>query len=78
MKIQTIVTSKGTTTIPKELRRRAGISKGTILNWELRDRGVFATPNAETLKPMQRHIRTRAGAWAGKISGVELLKRTRG
>jgi hypothetical protein len=29
-------------------------------------------PNA-----MQRHIRARAGAWMGKISGVQLLKRTR-
>jgi hypothetical protein len=26
---------------------------------------------------MQRHIRARAGAWMGKISGVQLLKRTR-
>jgi hypothetical protein len=52
MKTETKVTSKGTTTTPEDLRKRAG--------------------NA-----MQRHVRARAGAWMGKISGVQLLKRTR-
>ncbi len=77
MKTETKITSKGTTTIPEALRKRAGISAGTILVWEFRDRGVFARPKAGTANAMQQHIRSRAGAWQGKISGVELLKRTR-
>ena len=77
MKTETKVTSKGTTTIPEELRKRAGISPGTVLAWELRDNGVLARPKSGPPNTMQRHIRARAGAWMGKISGVELLKRTR-
>jgi bifunctional DNA-binding transcriptional regulator/antitoxin component of YhaV-PrlF toxin-antitoxin module len=77
MKCETKVTSKGTTTIPEDLRRQAGITTGTVLAWELRDHGVFARPKTDSPNAMQRHIRARAGAWGGKISGVELLKRTR-
>jgi len=77
MKTETVVTSKGTTTIPEHLRKRAGITTGTVLAWEFRDEGVFARPKSEVPNAMQRHIRARAGAWKGPISGVELLKRTR-
>jgi bifunctional DNA-binding transcriptional regulator/antitoxin component of YhaV-PrlF toxin-antitoxin module len=77
MKTETIVTSKGTTTIPEDFRKRLGISAGTVLAWEVRGRGVFARPKSDVPNAMQRHIRARAGAWRGKISGVELLKRTR-
>ena len=77
MKTETKVTSKGTTTIPEALRKRAGISSGTVLTWEFRDDGVFARAKAGAPNAMQRHIRARAGAWKGKISGVELLRRTR-
>ncbi len=77
MKTETKVTSKGTTTIPEGLRKRVGITTGTVLTWELRDQGVFARPKTEIPNTMQQHIRAQAGAWRGKISGVELLKRTR-
>jgi bifunctional DNA-binding transcriptional regulator/antitoxin component of YhaV-PrlF toxin-antitoxin module len=77
VKTETKVTSKGTTTIPEGLRKQAGISTGTVLSWELREEGVFARPKTDVPNAMQRHIRARAGAWKGKISGVELLKRTR-
>jgi bifunctional DNA-binding transcriptional regulator/antitoxin component of YhaV-PrlF toxin-antitoxin module len=77
MKTETKVTSKGTTTIPETLRRRAGIGPGTVLSWEFRDDGVFARRKIDSPNAMQQHIRARAGAWKGKISGVELLKRTR-
>ena len=76
-KTETIVTSKGTSTIPEELRKQAGILPGTVLTWELRGNGVFARPKTGALNRMQKHIRARAGAWMGKIDGVELLKRTR-
>ncbi len=77
MKSETKVTSKGTTTIPEDLRKRAGISAGTILLWEYRDQGIYARPKLDAPNAMQQHIRKRAGAWLGRISGVELLKRTR-
>ena len=77
LKTETVVTRKGTTTIPESLRKRARISPGTILAWEFRDDGVFARPKAGFPNALQRHIRARAGAWKRKISGVELLQRTR-
>jgi bifunctional DNA-binding transcriptional regulator/antitoxin component of YhaV-PrlF toxin-antitoxin module len=77
MKAETRVTSKGTTTIPEELRKQVGIRPGSVLTWELRDDGVFARRKAGSKNTLQRHIRARAGAWKGKISGVELLKWTR-
>ena len=77
MKTETKVTSKGTTTIPEGLRKRVGITTGTVLTWELRDLGVYARPKTEIPNAMQQHIRAHAGGWRGKISGVELLKRTR-
>lgn len=77
MKTETKVTSKGTTTIPEELRKRAGIGPGTVLSWELRGEGVFARRKSDSPNSLQQHIRARAGAWKGKISGAELLNRTR-
>jgi bifunctional DNA-binding transcriptional regulator/antitoxin component of YhaV-PrlF toxin-antitoxin module len=77
MKTETIVTTKGTTTIPEALRKDAGIVPGTVLAWELREDGIFARRKAGGLNSMQKHIRSRAGTWKGKLSGVELLKRTR-
>jgi bifunctional DNA-binding transcriptional regulator/antitoxin component of YhaV-PrlF toxin-antitoxin module len=77
MKTETKVTSKGTTTIPEDLRKLVGITAGTVLSWEYRDKGVFARPKTSSLNAMQRHILARAGAWKEEISGVELLKRTR-
>ena len=77
MKTETKVTHKGATTIPAALRKRAGISAGTVLTWEFRDHGVFARPKSGVPNAMQQHIRARAGAWKGNISGAKLLKRTR-
>jgi len=77
MKTETIVTSKGTTTIPEALRKSAGIAPGTVLAWELRGDGVFARRKTSALNSHQKHIHSRAGTWDGKLSGAELLKRTR-
>jgi len=76
MKTETRVTTKGTT-IPEDLRKLAGITPGTVLTWEFKNRGVFARPKGEAPNAMQRHIRASAGAWKGKIDGVKLLKRIR-
>lgn len=77
MKTETRVTSKGQVTIPGELRKQAGISEGTILTWQIRNSTLVARPVKGKANALQRHIRARAGTWDGKISGVELLKRTR-
>ena len=78
MKTETKVTSKGTTTIPEELRKIVGVGPGSVLVWELRDRALFARPKAGVPNAKQRHVRSRAGNWKAAISGVKLLKRTRG
>jgi bifunctional DNA-binding transcriptional regulator/antitoxin component of YhaV-PrlF toxin-antitoxin module len=77
VKTETRVTSKGQTTIPGQLRKQAGISEGTILTWQIRNNVLVARPLKDKSNAMQQHIRARAGTWRGKLSGVELLKRTR-
>ena len=77
MKLETVVTSKGTTTIPESVRKDAGIAPGTVLTWELRADGIFARRKDSALNTLQKHIQARSGTWKGKLSGVELLKRTR-
>jgi bifunctional DNA-binding transcriptional regulator/antitoxin component of YhaV-PrlF toxin-antitoxin module len=75
---ETVVTSKGTSTIPLPIRRKAGIGTGTIIQWTLeRDGVIVVRKKAGTLNEAQRHIRARSGLWAGPISGAELLRRTR-
>ncbi len=73
----TIVTEKGTTTIPNAIRRALGIAPGTVLEWSLRGHVIEARKKSGVLNEFQRHIRHRAGSWDGKISGQELLRRTR-
>lgn len=75
---ETVVTSKGTSTIPLGIRRKAGIGTGTIIQWTLESDGLIVVrKKAGELNEAQRHIRTRAGLWDGRISGAELLRRTR-
>ncbi len=74
---ETVVTSKGTTTIPDSIRRELGIRPGTILDWSIRDGALVASKKTDARNALQRHIRRYAGSWSGKVSGKELLKRTR-
>ena len=74
---ETIVTDKGTTTIPNEIRRALAIAPGTVLEWSVRGNIVEARKKAGVLNEVQKHIRRRAGSWSGPISGQELLRRTR-
>ena len=78
MATETIATSKGASPIPPKIRRKAGISPRTVLSWTLRGDGVIVVcKQAAALNAVQRHIRARSGTWDGKISGAELLRRTR-
>lgn len=74
---ETVVTEKGTTTIPNAIRRALGIAPGTILEWTVQGRVIEARKKAGVLNDLQKHIRQRAGTWNGKVSGQELLRRTR-
>ena len=77
MKTETRVTSKGQVTIPGELRKKAGISEGTVLAWQIQNNALVARPVKGKTNTLQKHIRARAGTWDGDLSAVELLKRTR-
>jgi bifunctional DNA-binding transcriptional regulator/antitoxin component of YhaV-PrlF toxin-antitoxin module len=74
---ETIVTQKGTTTIPEQIRRICGIEPGAVLIWSLRNGVIQARKKPGAVNAVQRHIQDRAGTWDARISGVELLKRTR-
>jgi AbrB family looped-hinge helix DNA binding protein len=73
----TVVTEKGTTTIPQEIRRKLGIAPGTVLEWSVRGDAIEARKRPGVLNELQRRIRERAGSWDGQVSGKELLRRTR-
>ncbi len=73
----TVVTDKGTTTIPNEIRRALGIAPGTVLQWAMRGDTIEARKKPGVLNELQKRIRERAGTWDGNISGRELLRRTR-
>lgn len=75
--IDTVVTEKGTTTIPQEIRRALGIAPGTVLEWSVRGDAIEARKKPGVLNEVQRRIRDRAGSWDAQISGKELLRRTR-
>jgi AbrB family looped-hinge helix DNA binding protein len=74
---ETVVTVKGTTTIPNAIRRSLGIAPGTVLEWSVHDGVIEARKKPGVLNELQKHIRQRAGSWEGRISGAELLRRTR-
>ena len=74
---ETIVTSKGTTTIPLEIREKLGIEAGATLTWAIEGGAILARKKSGRPNALQRHIRERAGTWDGKLSGVALLELTR-
>jgi bifunctional DNA-binding transcriptional regulator/antitoxin component of YhaV-PrlF toxin-antitoxin module len=75
VKLDTIVTTKGTTTIPEPYRRELGINTGTILSWEVRCGKLIGIKKAGAENSLQAHIRKYSGAWKG---ASKVLKQTRG
>ena len=75
--METVVTDKGTTTIPNTIRKKLGIAPGTVLQWSIQGGVLEARKKAGALNEFQRHLRQRAGLWDSPISGKELLRRTR-
>ena len=76
-KTETVVTGKGTTTIPQRIREECGIKPGSVLVWETHHGLIQARKRTSALNTMQKHILARAGTWDGAVSSVELLKMTR-
>ena len=74
---ETVVTEKGTTTIPNAIRQALGIAPGTVLEWSVEGDVIQARKKPGVLNAFQNHIRRRAGSWDGTVSGKELLRRTR-
>ncbi len=74
---ETLVTIKGTTTIPQDIRRNCGIEPGAVLIWSVRNGIIQARKKPGALNAMQKHILSRAGTWDGDISGKALLELTR-
>jgi bifunctional DNA-binding transcriptional regulator/antitoxin component of YhaV-PrlF toxin-antitoxin module len=75
MKLDTIVTTKGTTTIPEPYRKALGISTGTIMSWEIHGGKLVGVKRAGAENALQAHIRKYSGAWKGASN---ILRRTRG
>jgi bifunctional DNA-binding transcriptional regulator/antitoxin component of YhaV-PrlF toxin-antitoxin module len=75
VKMETKVTTKGTTTIPEPCRKELGISAGTIISWKVRGGKLVGEKRADTANALQAHIRRYSGAWKG---ASKALKKTRG
>jgi bifunctional DNA-binding transcriptional regulator/antitoxin component of YhaV-PrlF toxin-antitoxin module len=75
VKMDTIVTTKGTTTIPEPCRKEMGISTGTIISWEVRGGKLVGEKRADAENALQAHIRRYSGTWKG---ASKVLKKTRG
>jgi bifunctional DNA-binding transcriptional regulator/antitoxin component of YhaV-PrlF toxin-antitoxin module len=74
---ETVVTREGTTTIPIKIRRAPGIVPGTEPELSMRGNVIVVRKKTRVLNEIQKHIRSRAGTWKGRLSGMELLRRTR-
>ena len=74
---ETILTSKGTTSIPIAIRKAAGLHSGARIVWDFADGEIRARRKEGGASRAQSHIAKFAGTWEGHCSGAELLRRTR-
>jgi bifunctional DNA-binding transcriptional regulator/antitoxin component of YhaV-PrlF toxin-antitoxin module len=74
VKTETVVTTKGTTTIPDALRRELGISTGSVISWTVQEGKLVGIKQSEALNAMPQHIRKYSGSWKG---AAKVLKKTR-
>jgi bifunctional DNA-binding transcriptional regulator/antitoxin component of YhaV-PrlF toxin-antitoxin module len=74
MKLETVVRTKGQTTIPDALRKKLGIGVGTIIIWCVQDGKLVGIRKDPKENAMQQHIRLYSGSCPG-LSKV--LKMTR-
>jgi len=72
------ISSKGQVVIPKALRRKYRIEKGTKLLLKESEKGILLTvqrPMAEDVKEIARELR---GKWPKGMTAVEIVRRERG
>ncbi|MDI6819672.1 MAG: AbrB/MazE/SpoVT family DNA-binding domain-containing protein [Candidatus Hodarchaeaceae archaeon] len=72
------ISSKGQVVIPKALRRKYRIEKGTKLLLKESQKGILLTvqrPMAEDVKEIARELR---GKWPRGMTAVEIVRRERG
>lgn len=75
--MKTTLTTKGTTTIPLPLRRKAGLQPGCEIEWGYSNGKLTASKVRGRKNALQKSIERMAGTWKGSISGKDLLNRTR-
>jgi bifunctional DNA-binding transcriptional regulator/antitoxin component of YhaV-PrlF toxin-antitoxin module len=75
MKLDTIVTTKGTTTIPQPYRKELGISSGTIISWQVQAGKLVGVKKPGAGNALQAHIHKYSGVWKG---ASKVLRKTRG
>ena len=73
----TVLTSKGTTSIPAAIREAAGLFPGSRIVWGFEGGEIRARRREGGTSKAQTHIQKYAGTWQGHCSGADLLWRTR-
>jgi beta-glucanase (GH16 family) len=63
----TVLTSKGTTTIPAAIRQAAGLFPGGRIAWDFADGEIRARRREGGAAKAQMHIRKYAGMWQGIV-----------
>ena len=53
MTYKTILTSKGTTTIPKQIRDQLGVKAGMLVSFTQNDSGEYVIGRAQTIKELR-------------------------
>ncbi len=73
----TMLTSKGTTSIPAAIRQEAELFPGSRIAWKFESGEIRGRWREGGASQTQSHIRKYAGTWQGHYSDAELLRRTR-
>lgn len=72
------ISSKGQVVIPKTLRRKYRIEKGTKLLIKESERGILLTVQRPMLEEIDEIARELKGKWPKGMTAVDIIKRERG
>ena len=75
MRLDTIVTTKGTTTIPQPYRKQLGIKTGSVISWHVKAGRLVGIKKAGAANALAAHIHKYSGTWKG---ASKVFKKTRG
>jgi hypothetical protein len=65
----TVLTSRGTTSIPKAIRQAAGLFPGSRIAWDFEGGEIRARRREGRTGKAQTHIQKYAGTWRGALCG---------